>query len=109
MADHDKTTPAPAQTRSDRLRNPSAPRSTRSFSVPNACAADRGRPARPADFRARRDHEPATDVGYRLTLQAEMFREAGSIGGLDVQLVYFRGLNECRASRGSRTAPASAT
>lgn len=31
-------------------------------------------------------------------LQAEMFREAASIGGLDIQLVYFRGLNECRAS-----------
>jgi hypothetical protein len=27
-----------------------------------------------------------------------MFREAAAIGGLDVQLVYFRGLAECRAS-----------
>jgi len=32
------------------------------------------------------------------TLQADMFREAASVGGLDIQLVYFRGLNECRAS-----------
>lgn len=31
-------------------------------------------------------------------LQAEMFREAANIGGLDIQLVYFRGFNECRAS-----------
>jgi hypothetical protein len=31
-------------------------------------------------------------------LQADMFREAASIGGLDIQLVYFRGLGECRAS-----------
>ena len=31
-------------------------------------------------------------------LQADMFREAASIGGLDVQLVYFRSLTECRAS-----------
>ncbi len=31
-------------------------------------------------------------------LQAEMFREAASVGGLDIQLVYFRGLHECRAS-----------
>jgi len=31
-------------------------------------------------------------------LQADMFREASSVGGLDIQLVYFRGLNECRAS-----------
>jgi hypothetical protein len=32
------------------------------------------------------------------TLQAEMFREAAKAGGLDVQLVYFRGTGECRAS-----------
>ena len=32
------------------------------------------------------------------TLQADMFREAASTGGLDIQLVYFRGLSECRAS-----------
>ena len=32
-------------------------------------------------------------------LQAEMFREAAAIGGLDLQLVYYRGLAECRASR----------
>jgi hypothetical protein len=32
------------------------------------------------------------------TLQADMFREAASVGGLDIQLVYFRGLGECGAS-----------
>jgi hypothetical protein len=31
-------------------------------------------------------------------LQADMFREAAAVGGLDIQLVYFRGLAECRAS-----------
>jgi hypothetical protein len=31
-------------------------------------------------------------------LQADMFREAVSTGGLDIQLVYYRGLAECRAS-----------
>src|SRR5471032_208631 len=31
-------------------------------------------------------------------LQAEMFREAAKTGGLDIQLVYFRGLGECRSS-----------
>jgi hypothetical protein len=31
-------------------------------------------------------------------LQAEMFREAASIGGLNIQLVYYRGLAECHAS-----------
>src|SRR5262245_59086916 len=32
-------------------------------------------------------------------LPAEMFREVATIGSLDMQLVYYRGLNECRASR----------
>lgn len=40
--------------------------------------------------------QPTWDMACRL--QADMFREAGSIGGLDVRLVYFRGLSECRAS-----------
>ena len=31
-------------------------------------------------------------------LQADMFREAAAGGGLDIQLVYYRGLAECRAS-----------
>lgn len=33
------------------------------------------------------------------SLQRRMFETAGSLGGLDVQLVYFRGYGECRASR----------
>ena len=41
--------------------------------------------------------QPTWDTACRL--QADMFLEAQAIGGLDVQLVYFRGLNECRASR----------
>ena len=41
--------------------------------------------------------QPTWDTACRL--QGEMFREAAAIGGLDVQLVYFRGLNECGASR----------
>lgn len=32
-------------------------------------------------------------------IQAEMFQEAGRIGGLKIKLVYFRGFGECRASR----------
>lgn len=36
---------------------------------------------------------------YACRLQADMFREAASIGGLEVQLVYYRGLAECRASK----------
>ena len=41
--------------------------------------------------------QPTWDMACQL--QAEMFREAASIGGLSVQLVYYRGLSECRASR----------
>jgi hypothetical protein len=40
--------------------------------------------------------QPTWDTASKL--QADMFREAGSVGGLDVQLVYYRGLAECRAS-----------
>ena len=32
-------------------------------------------------------------------IQADMFREAAAIGGLDIQLIYYRGLGECRASK----------
>lgn len=31
--------------------------------------------------------------------QAEMFSQAGSLGGLDVQLAFYRGFGECKASR----------
>lgn len=40
--------------------------------------------------------QPTWDLAC--ALQAEMFEEAGRIGGLDIQLVYYRGLGECRAS-----------
>ena len=40
--------------------------------------------------------QPTWDLAQ--SLQAKMFDAAASLGGLDVQLVYFRGLNECRAS-----------
>jgi len=32
-------------------------------------------------------------------LQAEMFSEAAALGGLDVQLVFYRGFGECKASK----------
>lgn len=32
-------------------------------------------------------------------IQEEMFLETARLGGLDVQLVYYRGFNECKASR----------
>ncbi|MGD9868137.1 MAG: VWA domain-containing protein [Hyphomicrobiales bacterium] len=41
--------------------------------------------------------QPTWDMA--LGLQADMFRAVKEIGGLNVQLVYFRGLGECRASK----------
>ena len=41
--------------------------------------------------------QPMWDIACQL--QTEMFREAAAIGGLDIQLVYYRGMSECRASR----------
>ena len=40
--------------------------------------------------------QPTWDLAQ--TLQANMFQAAAGLGGLDVQLVYFRGMDECRAS-----------
>jgi hypothetical protein len=40
--------------------------------------------------------QPTWDMAC--ALQADMFREAASIGSLDIRLVYYRGFNECRAS-----------
>ncbi len=41
--------------------------------------------------------QPTWDLACKL--QGEMFAETARIGGLDVQLVYFRGLAECKASK----------
>jgi hypothetical protein len=41
--------------------------------------------------------QPTWDTACQL--QGNMFREAAAVGGLDVQLVYYRGFGECRASR----------
>jgi hypothetical protein len=40
--------------------------------------------------------QPTWDMAC--TLQADMFREAATLGSLDIRLVYYRGFNECRAT-----------
>jgi hypothetical protein len=57
--------------------------------------ASRGRLIFALDATASRERtwDQACDV------QASMFMEAERLGGLDVQLVYYRGFGECRASR----------
>ena len=62
--------------------------------VPAPGASGRGRLIFALD--ATMSRQPTWDLAQ--SLQAKMFEAAGSLGGLDVQLVYFRGLNECRAS-----------
>ena len=84
--DASKQTPAPASTRPEieafieRVRGLG----------PAATAGKRGRLIFALD--ATMSRQPTWDTAC--TLQAEMFREAASIGGLDIQLVYFRGLGE---------------
>jgi hypothetical protein len=63
--------------------------------TPTAAAGQRGRLIFALD--ATMSRQPTWDTACRL--QADMFREAASIGGLDVQLVYYRGLSECQSSR----------
>jgi hypothetical protein len=63
--------------------------------APTTAAGQRGRLIFALD--ATMSRQPLWDSACRL--QADMFREAAAIGGLDVQLVYYRGLSECRASR----------
>ncbi|MEC9367958.1 MAG: VWA domain-containing protein [Pseudomonadota bacterium] len=41
--------------------------------------------------------QPTWDMA--LALQGDMFAAVDEVGGLDVQLVYFRGLGECKASK----------
>lgn len=61
---------------------------------PAAHAGARGRLVFALD--ATMSRQPTWDTACRL--QADMFQEAAAAGGLDIQLVYYRGLAECRAS-----------
>jgi hypothetical protein len=47
--------------------------------------------------------EPTWDRACHI--QGEMFSETAALGGLEVQLVYYRGFGECRASRWAANAP----
>src|SRR6476469_4766240 len=62
--------------------------------APSTARGGRGRLIFALD--ATMSRQPTWDTAC--TLQAEMFREAAGVGGLDIQLVYFRGFNECRHS-----------
>lgn len=61
---------------------------------PAATGGKRGRLIFALD--ATMSRQPTWDTAC--ALQGDMFREAATAGGLDIQLVYFRGLGECAAS-----------
>ncbi|MCR6631171.1 MAG: VWA domain-containing protein [Magnetospirillum sp.] len=62
--------------------------------MPAPAAAGRGRLVFALDATASRERTWA----QAQSLHAEMFTAAAGLGGLDVQLVYYRGMGECRAS-----------
>src|SRR5215472_15662131 len=62
---------------------------------PPALHSSRGRLIFALD--ATMSRQPTWDLAQ--SLQAKMFHVASGLGGLEVQLVYFRGFNECRASK----------
>lgn len=63
--------------------------------MPAAVTAGRGRLMFAMD--ATMSRRPTWDLA--MSLQADMFDAVETVGGLDVQLVYFRGHRECRASK----------
>lgn len=90
MAKNSQQTPAPTSSRSEIETFLERVRAL----GPSTAQGTRGRLLFALD--ATMSRQPTWDTAC--TLQADMFREAAGIGGLDIQLVYFRGLNECRAS-----------
>ena len=83
-------------------RSDAAPASTSADVAAFVAKARAMAPGRPGSGRlifaldATMSRQPTWDTAQQL--QAEMFREAAAIGGLDIQLVYFRGMGECRSS-----------
>src|SRR5271168_3993881 len=96
----DRSDRAPAPTRQSGQNGPAAASARAEIDVfldrvkTLGQAAERGRLIFALD--ATMSRQPTWDSACRL--QADMFGEAASAGGLDIQLVYYRGLAECRAS-----------
>lgn len=112
MSDREKTkAPSPRATPAetggqppDTQRDGRAPASSQSEvdaflarmkSMPAAATEGRGRLVFAMD--ATMSRQPTWDMA--LALQSDMFQAVKQVGSLDVQLVFFRGAGECRASR----------
>jgi hypothetical protein len=89
-ADRTAQTPAPATSDAD-----VAAFIAKMKTLAPAHAGDRGRLMFAMD--ATMSRAPTWDMA--LKLQGDMFGAVKEVGGLDVQLVYFRGMGECRASK----------
>ena len=95
----------PSKTIMDKPRNAPVTQQPKADDVAAFVDAARRTPAPTAGTRGRlifaldatMSRQPTWDSAQRL--QAKMFDAAARSGGLDVQLVYYRGLGECKASR----------
>lgn len=97
-----RTTPAPSTRTGERAPEPSSSdREVADFIehvravTPARAGGGRGRLLFAMD--ATMSRQPTWDMA--LALQADMFGAVKAVGGLDVQLCYFRGFGECRASK----------
>ena len=101
------TKQSPADAASVRQAHPSLPEAEHSTADDIAAFVEQARAMSPfaAGTRGRlvfaldatMSRQPTWDMAC--TLQADMFREAASLGSLDIRLVYYRGFKECRASK----------
>jgi hypothetical protein len=88
------STAKPAVQRSDSAAIDAFVRQARALATPDA-GGQGGRLILALD--ATMSRQPTWDLAC--SLQGEMFDAVGKAGGLNVQLVYFRGFGECRSSR----------
>src|SRR5690349_19645851 len=65
--------------------------------LPTAAAGGFGRGRLIFALDATASRQPTWDSAVRI--QSEMFEATAGLGGLSLQLVYFRGLTECKASK----------
>ena len=89
MSDHPENAPA--------TRSPSGGAIDAFLEKARAVAPASGRGRLIFALDATMSRQPTWDLAQ--SIQGEMFRATAVQGGLDVQLVYFRGFDECRASR----------
>ena len=89
--------PTPEARRSDHAAIDAFVRQARALATPVGEGEGEGGGRLILALDATMSRQPTWDLACRL--QGEMFDAVGKAGGLSVQLVYFRGFGECRASR----------